>query len=101
MNAKTSAEIAAPLTGHCWCCGAADNPLMMVHLGDHPEVTLCRGCARWAAKRAWEIDDRKKSGILVRARDLSRQGEQVVVDRGWHQNRLIGPPLRWIGKRLP
>lgn len=32
----------------CWCC-AIDAPERMVHLGNHPEVALCPGCARWAA----------------------------------------------------
>ena len=38
-----------PPPGQCWCCGRVDDPSLMVHLGNHPEVALCRGCARWAA----------------------------------------------------
>ena len=56
----------------CWCCGAIDAPERMVHLGNHPEVALCLGCARWAAKEAWEIEDRGRTGLVVRARDRFR-----------------------------
>jgi len=102
MTAETATYTAdTPPAGQCWCCGAREDPDLMVHLGNHPEVALCRPCARWAANRAREIDDRTKSGVLVRMRDLARQARQTVVNRGWHQNRLLGPPLRWIGKRLP
>ena len=73
----------------------------MVHLGNHPEVALCRPCARWAAKQAWELDDQSKSGVLVAARNQFRSIRQTVIHRGWHRSPIIGAPLRWIGKRLP
>jgi hypothetical protein len=85
----------------CWCCGAIDAPERMVHLGNHPEVALCLGCARWAAKEAWAIADQGRTGPVVRARDRFRAIRRGVVDRGWHRNRVFGGPLRWIGKRLP
>jgi hypothetical protein len=73
----------------------------MVHLGNHPEVALCRGCARWAGKQAGQIDDRSKTGPLVAARNGLRSARQEVIRRGWHRSRVLGAPLRWIGKRLP
>jgi hypothetical protein len=73
----------------------------MVHLGNHPEVALCVGCARWAANQAWEIEDTNKTGPLVLARDRLRAARRHVVDKGWRRNRLLGGPLRWLGKRLP
>jgi hypothetical protein len=85
----------------CWCCGRIDDPTVMVHLSNHPEVALCRTCARWAAKQAWEIDDRSKTGRLVIARDRFRNVRQAVVDRGWHRSRVVDGPLRWIGNQLP
>jgi hypothetical protein len=85
----------------CWCCGRVDAPTLMVHLGNHPEVALCRGCARWAAHQAWEIDDRAKTGVLVSMRRRLRTVRQAIVERGWHHSRLFGPPLRWLGDRLP
>src|SRR4051794_29952293 len=90
-----------PAPGQRWCCGTVDGPSQMVHLGNHPEVALCRGCARWAAKQAWEIDDRSRGGPLVLARDRVRTVRQAVVHRGWHRNRVVGGPLRWIGRHLP
>jgi hypothetical protein len=101
-TARTSLDTGdRPAPGQCWCCGTVDDPTQMVHLGDHPEVALCRGCARWAAKQAWEIEDRAKSGPLVTARDRFRNARQAVIHRGWHRNRMIGAPLRWIGRHLP
>jgi hypothetical protein len=73
----------------------------MVRLGNHPEVRICRSCARWAAKQAWMIEDRDATGPLVLARDGLRTVRQIVVDRGWHQSRWLGAPLRWIGKKMP
>lgn len=102
MSASRTAvedEFAPP--SECWCCGRIDDPTLMVYLGNHPEVGLCRPCARWVAKQAWEIDDRTKTGPLVIARDRFRNLRQEVVDRGWHRSRILGRPLRWIGSRLP
>ena len=70
--ARTAVEDAFTSLSQCWCCGNTDDSALMVHLGNHPEVALCRGCARWAAKQAWEIDDRSKAGLLVNARDRCR-----------------------------
>lgn len=99
--ARTAVEDEFATPSQCWCCGIVDDPSLMIHLGNHPEVALCRGCARWAAKQAWEIDDRAKTGPLVIARDRFRNLRQAVVDRGWYHGKLIGRPLRWLGRRLP
>jgi hypothetical protein len=90
-----------PCSCSCWCCGATDAPERMVHLGNHPEVALCLGCARWAAKEAWAIEDQRRTRLVVRARDRFRSIRRGVVNRGWHRRRVLGGPLRWIGKRLP
>ena len=90
-----------PTPAQCWCCGAIDYQDRMIHLGNHPKVQLCCGCARWAAKEAWEIEDRDRTGGLVRLRDRLRDLRRGVVDRNWHQHRVIGRPLRWLGKHLP
>ena len=62
---------------------------------------MCRACARWAAKEAWEIEDRDKTGVLVNMRDRFRRLRRGVIDRQWHRQPLIGRPLRWLGKHLP
>ena len=73
----------------------------MVHLGNHPEVALCVGCARWAAKQAWEIEDQNKTGPLASATVQLRRVRQIVLEHGLHNNKWIGRPLRWLGKRMP
>ena len=71
-SSRTAVEDEFGSGSQCGCCGRTDDPRLMVHLGDRPEVALCRSCARWAAKQAWEIDDRSKSGPLAIARDRFR-----------------------------
>jgi hypothetical protein len=101
MTTHTADEDATTNPSQCWCCGAIEDPARMVRLGNHPEVALCVRCARWAAKQAWEIEDQGRTGPLVTARDRLRAARRGVVRRGWHQHRLLGGPVRWIGKRLP
>ena len=88
-------------SSQCWCCGAMDDPVRMVHLGSHPEVALCLRCARWASKQAWEIEDQGRTGTLVRARDRLRAARRSVVEHGWQNSGWFGGPIRWLGKRLP
>jgi hypothetical protein len=85
----------------CWCCGQSHPNDRMVHLGNHPEVGLCLRCAHFVHKQAWEIEDRDRTGPLPRSRDAFRQVRRQVVERGWHQNPVVGGPLRWLGKHLP
>lgn len=101
MATRAAVEDDGPSASQCWCCGAIEDPARLVHLGNHPEVTLCLGCARWVSKRAWEIEDASKAGPVVRVRDRFRAARRAVVDRGWHHHRVFGGPLRWLGKRLP
>lgn len=90
-----------PRRSECWCCGLAEDPHRMVRLGNHPEVTLCLRCARWAAKQAAQLEDRGRTGVLVSVRDRLRLARQVVIERGWHRNRYVGGALRRLGRRLP
>jgi hypothetical protein len=85
----------------CWCCGVVDSPDRMVHLGNHPEVTLCVRCGRWAAQQARAIEDRGRTGAAVSLRDGLRRARRFVIDQGWQHSRVFGGPIRWIGKRLP
>ncbi len=94
-------EEAWPARSECWCCGMIDDPERQVHLGNHPEVALCIRCARSVSKWAWEVEDRSKTGLAVTARDQFRVLRKAVVRRGWHQSRLVGRPLRWLGGHLP
>jgi hypothetical protein len=101
MAAQTAVDDLEPGRSECWCCGVIDDPIRMIQLGNHPEVMLCVRCGHWAAKQAWEIEDRGKTGPLVRTRDRFRSLRRSVVQHGWQHNRIVGRPLRWIGKRLP
>jgi hypothetical protein len=85
----------------CWCCGVRDAADRMVHLGIHPEVHLCLGCAHFVHQQAWQIEDEGKGGPGAFGRDKFRNLRAEVMRRGWHQNKLIGDKLRWLGKYLP
>ena len=85
----------------CWCCDTVDAPDRMVHLGNHPEVHLCLRCAHFLHQRAWEIEDGGRRGPAVLARDGLRNVRAEVMRRGWHENRLMGGALRWLGRHLP
>jgi hypothetical protein len=85
----------------CWCCDLRDPPDQMVHLGSHPEVTLCLRCAHFVHQQAWQIEDEGERGPAAFARDQFRNLRAVVIRRGWHHNKVIGGKLRWLGKYLP
>ena len=101
MAAHLAADAAFVNPSECWCCGTVDDPARMVHLQNHPEVALCVPCARWASQQAWAIEDQGRTGPVVLVRDRLRSARLAVVRRGWHNNRIVGRPLRWLGKRLP
>ncbi len=73
----------------------------MVHLGNHPEVAICIRCAYSVKNWAREIEDRSRAGLGVWVRDQLRRLRRKVMQQRWHQRPIIGPPLRWLGKRLP
>jgi hypothetical protein len=85
----------------CWCCGRPYPSERLVHLGNHPEVAVCLGCAHVLHQQAAQREDALRPSIPSRARDGLRWGRRVVMDRRWHQRPLIGRPLRWLGRRLP
>jgi hypothetical protein len=100
--ARTATEDAdAPDPFECWCCGKIQAPATMVHLGNHPEVTICVRCAYSIKAWASEIEDQGKTGLAVKARDTLREARNFVMRRRLHQKKWIGRPLRWLGRRLP
>jgi hypothetical protein len=64
-------------------------------------VTICIRCAYSIQKWAWEIDDRSRAGLPVRARQAFRRVRRAVMQQGWHRHPLVGRPLRWLGRHLP
>jgi hypothetical protein len=85
----------------CWCCGQHQPPEDVVHLGDHPEVAVCLGCAHFLHQRARAREDELRPSPAARVRDGLRAVRGLVIARRWHEKRLIGPVLRWLGTRLP
>lgn len=85
----------------CWCCGAVEDPANLVRLGNHPEVAVCIRCAHSLSKWAWEIEDRGRNGLAPRARDGIRRLRKTVVAHGWHDNKVVGRGLRWLGRFTP
>jgi hypothetical protein len=97
----TGIDDAARDQPYCWCCGTIAAPVKLVHLGNHPEVTVCTRCAHTLSTWAGEIEDRDRTGVNVRVRDQIRRVRKTVVAHGWHQNRFVGRPLRWLGRHTP
>lgn len=85
----------------CWCCGVIADPAKLVHLGDHPEVVVCIRCAHSLSKLAWEMEDQARTGPAVRARDEVRRLRKTVVRHGWHNHKIVGRALRWLGRYTP
>jgi hypothetical protein len=101
MTAQPAVQDETAGRAECWCCGTIEDPSQLVHLGNHPEVSVCTRCAHSISKWAWEIEDQSRTGLVVWVRDRFRRLRKMVVQRGWHRSRLIGRPLRWIGKHTP
>jgi len=101
MTAHLAAEPTTDGDAQCWCCGSSRPVSQMVRLGLHPEVVLCLPCAHYVHRRARTVEDRGHAGLGVRTRHLLRRARERVIQRGWHQNRFLGPVLRWLDGRLP
>lgn len=70
-----------------------------MRLGAHPEVTVCRGCARYLNRRAAMLP-----GPTTPTRVVRRTTQAVrdrVMARNLHESRFLGRFLRWLDKYLP
>jgi ribosome-binding protein aMBF1 (putative translation factor) len=88
-----------PGQGRCWCCGRPYLPEEMVHLGAHPEVTVCRDCARYLNRRAATLPGPTTPMRVVRR--ATQAARDRVMARNLHESRILGPLLRWLDKHLP
>jgi hypothetical protein len=88
-------------TVRCWCCGHQQRPEQLVHLGSHPEVVVCLGCAHFLHQRARAREDELRPSLGGRGRDVLRSARMVVMNHGWHNAPVVGRVLRWLGPRLP
>jgi hypothetical protein len=100
MTAATSASEAGR-GFECWCCGRRGEPDSVVHLGNHPEVTVCLRCAHFLHQQARGLEDMALRSPAARVRDGLRAVRREVIRRGWHQKAGIGRLLRWLGSRAP
>src|SRR3981189_1801976 len=85
----------------CWCCGTPHSDEDLVHLGEHPEVGVCLGCARWLQRRAVERYDEQHPSMAARLRAGIRTARTAVIRKGWHQRGVLGAVLRRIDRHLP
>ena len=84
-----------------WCWGLQRQSDYVVHLGSHPEVAVCLGCAHFLHQRARAREDDLHPSLAGRGRDVLRAGRELVVRRGWQHAPGVGRVLRWLGRRLP
>lgn len=101
MTAQPTHEEATTSAPRCWCCGAERREDELLHLGNHPEVAVCAGCARWLHRRATQLEDAQHPTIGARLRAVVRSARAHVIDRGWHQRGALGKLLRRIDRYLP
>jgi hypothetical protein len=85
----------------CWCCGQRQKSEAAVHLGNHPEVSVCLRCAHFLHRQAIGREDALRRSPVARLRDVMRLARDAVMRRRWHQRPLIGGALRWLGRHLP
>lgn len=88
-----------PHTVGCWCCGQSYPPDRMVHLGTHPEVTVCADCARFLHRRAALLGAHATPVALIRRATQTIRDQ--VLSRQIHERRVVGPFLRWLDRFLP
>lgn len=101
MTAQPAHEDATTSAPRCWCCGAERRDDELVHLGNHPEVAVCAGCARRLHRRATEIEDVRHPTTAARLRAVVLSARARVIDRGWHQRGVLGALLRRADRHLP
>lgn len=85
----------------CWCCGSPYPEAELVRLGQHPEVGVCLGCARWLQRRARARYDEQHPAPAARARAAVQAVRAAVIRKGWHERGVLGALLRRIDRHLP
>lgn len=97
----TTAPETVTVSAECWCCGSAFPEADLVRLGQHPEVGVCLGCARWLYRRRTERLDRARPTVPARVRSVVRATRAAVIRRGWPDRPKLGRLLRWIDRHIP
>lgn len=85
----------------CWCCGNAVEESGLTHLGAHPEVGVCAGCAHWLHRRArvTAASGRRTPGAWVDRGAAWARGR--VMRAGIHDWPVVGSLLRRLDRHLP
>ena len=83
----------------CWCCGDRYPQDRVVHLGSHPEVAVCVGCAAYLNRRAKE--QQPSTAATRRGRAAANAVRGAVIERGWHEKPGVGKALRWLNRHSP
>jgi hypothetical protein len=97
-SASPALDPASKTSPHCWCCGDTYPDRDLVHLGEHPEVAVCAGCARYLNRRS------RAANATVTSRPLYISAEKIrntIMARGWHEHPKIGPGLKWLDRHVP
>jgi hypothetical protein len=97
----TQADQAGPMLSACWCCDSSYPEHQLLRLGEHPEVAVCARCAQSLHRRAVERHDEQHPTTAARLRGAIRTVRRRVVNKGWHQQPVIGKVLRRIDRHLP
>jgi hypothetical protein len=98
MSAETHTAVAETGESGCWCCGRITPKDALVHLGNHPEVGICVNCVHFLGRRA---RDYQATVLRQRLRGAAESIRREVMARGWHEQPVTGPALRWINRHLP
>jgi hypothetical protein len=88
-------------SSRCWCCGQPAAESALLRLGEHPEVAVCFGCARFLHRRAREELDASRPSAAARGRSVVRSARRTVMRHGWQGRPIVGPALRWLDRFLP
>ena len=85
----------------CWCCGNTFEDQDLTRLGNHPEVGVCAGCARWLNRRARASADRGEHSAGAWMRRGIQAARSAVVRAGAPDWPVVGPLLRRLDRHLP
>ena len=98
-----AAAVARDQTEHptCWCCGNTFREQELSHLGAHPEVRVCAGCAHWLHRRARASADAGAYTPGALARRVVAAGRSRVMRAGLQDWPVLGPLLRRLERLLP
>ena len=85
----------------CWCCGNTFDEDDLTRLGDHPEVGVCAGCARWLDPRAHAAADIGRHTPAVWVRRVVGAARSRVMRAKMQDGPVVGPLLRRSDRHLP